>query len=103
MKVVGSAFALLIYGLSAFHILDSLCTTFPAKKELNQLQTILLKHFQGKAFVDGRLTVNIPEVTHVLFSILQSISLNKLGALTVQHRGLCLFHHLFRQEILSKS
>jgi len=45
-----------------FHILDSWIDIPPGKKELKQLQLILLKHFEDAAFVEGRIAINVAQV-----------------------------------------
>lgn len=48
--------------LRVFHILDSLPEDSLAVKEAKQLQIILLKHYQGATFKEGRITTNIAQV-----------------------------------------
>jgi hypothetical protein len=55
-----------LISFSTFHILDSLRVTFPARKELKQLQNILLEHFEEESFLDGRISVSVPEVAHLV-------------------------------------
>jgi hypothetical protein len=50
------------YLCSVFHILDSLATSSPGKKEAKQLQNIFLNHFEEETFKEGRVAVNIPKV-----------------------------------------
>lgn len=48
--------------LRTFHLLDSLPTSFPGKREASQLQRIFLKFFDGATFRQDRIAVNIPQV-----------------------------------------
>jgi hypothetical protein len=46
--------------------LDSLREGFPLKKEARLLQTLLLKHYQGESFVDGRIPTNEAQANEFL-------------------------------------
>jgi hypothetical protein len=48
--------------LRAFHILDSLPSDFEGKKEVKQLQMIMLNHFEGETFKEGRIATNVAKV-----------------------------------------
>jgi len=50
-----------------FHILDSLPTGNLGRREATQLQNILLKHFEGAAFEQGRITINLAQVGRIIF------------------------------------
>jgi hypothetical protein len=49
--------------LSVLHILDSLQHYPPSTREADELQKILLKHFEGKKFKSGRISTNLPKVS----------------------------------------
>jgi len=48
-----------------FHILDSLQDDIVVLREDNQLQNILLKHFDDATFMDGRITTNVAQVFYI--------------------------------------
>jgi hypothetical protein len=50
-----------------FHILDSLPNNSLGIKEGRQLQTIMLNHFGGEAFKEGRIRTNVAKAIHVSF------------------------------------
>ena len=53
--------------LRVFHILDSLATSGPGKREASKLQRILLKLFKGAIFEEDCIAVNIPQVISFAF------------------------------------
>jgi hypothetical protein len=53
--------------ISAFHILDSLPSLGMGKQDPSRLQTVLLKHFAGAQFEEGRITTNFAQVSHNIF------------------------------------
>jgi hypothetical protein len=53
--------------LRVFHILDSLPNNSIGKREANQLQRILLNHFEGETFKEGRISTNVAKVIPVAF------------------------------------
>jgi hypothetical protein len=58
---------------SVFHILDSLQddVAMVARREGKRLQNILLKHFEGATFMEGRLNTNMAEVYKFLYLLSQ--------------------------------
>jgi hypothetical protein len=50
--------------------LDSLQDEYGSrdKKEGRLLQTILLKHFEGASFMDGRIATNVSQASYFIFS-----------------------------------
>lgn len=53
--------------ISVFHILDSLPNNTLGKREASQLQKIILKHFEGAAFKEGRIMINVAQVSFNIF------------------------------------
>lgn len=51
---------------SVFHILDSLRDGSSVSKEGKLLQTILLKHFEGIPFVEGRIATNLAQAKYLV-------------------------------------
>jgi hypothetical protein len=49
------------------HILDSLPGVSSGEKDACRLQKIILKHFEGAAFEEGRIKVNLAQVSPVVF------------------------------------
>jgi len=47
---------------SIFHILDSISQSSPGTREANQLEIILLKHFDQVIFEGGRIATNFAQV-----------------------------------------
>jgi hypothetical protein len=58
-----------------FHILDSLPTNTPTKKEARRLQIIFLKHFDGRKFEEGHIVTNAAMVIsyHICHSLIDDI------------------------------
>jgi hypothetical protein len=56
--------------LRTFHILDSLRNNSSGKKEEETLQKLLLKHFEGKSYENGRITTNIAEAIFIYLLII---------------------------------
>jgi hypothetical protein len=52
------------YPSSVFHLLDSLSTSNPAVPEVNQLQKIFLQYFDQEYFKEGRIALNVAQVSH---------------------------------------
>jgi hypothetical protein len=62
---------------SAFHLLDSLAgQTAAGNREASCLQNILLKHFEGAVFKQGRIKTTVAQVNPIL-------SLYSLSILTI--------------------
>jgi len=49
-----------------FHILDSLPGVAGGPKDTSRLQLILLKHFEGARFEEGRIRTNIAQVFDII-------------------------------------
>lgn len=88
--------------VSIFHLLDSLSTSFPGKREGSQLQRILLKYFDHATFSENRIAVNIPQVSPSVFCHLWINSPHYSGPPADKPKWLWLFHDIFRQEVSSQ-
>ena len=47
-----------------FHVLDSFAPSTLPDHEVDQLQHIILKYFGQESFKEGRISVNVAQVTH---------------------------------------
>lgn len=65
---------------SVFHILDSLPPPGRGRRETSQLQKILLRHFEGAAFEEGRIKTNFAEVIAIFLNATCIGSFNCSGA-----------------------
>src|SRR5277367_1011024 len=61
---------------SAFHILDLLAGQTAGHREATCLQNILLKHFEGAVFKQGRIKTNVAQVNPSLSTLFFIHSLN---------------------------
>lgn len=83
--------------LRKLHILDSLRTNSIPSKEAQQIQSILLKHFEGVAY-EGHLACNLAEVIYFVFFLFFNSSSNS-GASPMEWHGLWLFHYFIREKV----
>ena len=67
-----------------FHILDSLQDDIVALREANQLQKILLKHFDDATFMDGRITTNIAQVFYIFLIAISNIFIHEMSQVPLQ-------------------
>lgn len=84
--------------LRTFHILDSLRNNSSGKKEEETLQTLLLKHFEGKSYEKGRITTNIAEANFFFYSSF-SFSSTETGPLARKLERLRLLHDFFWKKV----
>ena len=84
-----------------FHILDSLRSDTLCRKEVKQLQLILLQYFKDELYAEGHIVVNIAKVIHInIFKICLFIHCS--GASTKEYQRLWLLHNLFREEVFEQ-
>jgi hypothetical protein len=86
---------------SVFHILDSLRDNSWPATEGKQLQTILLKHFDGTAFMEGRIATNFAQVISYIYTSLLHLS-HVEGSSPSKFEGLWLLRDLFRKKVFFK-
>jgi hypothetical protein len=61
---------------SVLHILDSMSNNSRSTRETKQLQCIMLKHFEGENFKEGRIAANVAQVNSFVYFYFSSFSTN---------------------------